>query len=187
MNAKLILFSNHIEWQAPNNVLIETLQQLQLMADPLPNRDDHYRSGERFMEHLTFVGCSPFIALQPEEAKANQTYCAIHLPQQSNHYYSAVDSMSTAPHCPHCRKAHPTWQTALQQWHKNQTQRWSCNICEKTSAPWQWNWRKQAAFGRSVIEILNIHPHEAIPSQALLDALHALNQTPWQYAYVREA
>ncbi len=185
MNAKLILFSSHIEWQAPNNSLAEILLEQQLMAKPLADKTNHHRSGEQFMEQLTFVGCSPFIALQPEEAEADQPYCAIHLPQPKN-YYSAVDSMNTPPRCPHCRKAHPSWQQAMQQWQQDQTQFWSCHVCEKTSAPWQWNWRKQAAFGRSVIEILNIHPHEAIPGQSLMDALQTLSQTPWQYAYVRE-
>jgi hypothetical protein len=63
------------------------------------------------------------------------------------------------------------------------TRPWTCPACGAASAPYQLNWRHNAGCGRLFVEIWGIHPHEAVPADALLACLHEHTAQHWSYCY----
>lgn len=156
---------------------ITALQDIGLISHKInrQDNDNHYYSGERFLDYIAYMGCAP--SIQFEAGGDNEDFCFIklHQYQKAKLIYSRTQSRS--PHCPACQKPVKDWQ------HSKTETTISCDHCHSTAGIEKFNWRKMAGFARLFIEITDIFPKEAIPQQMLLDKLAAKLGVDWAYFY----
>lgn len=139
---------------------------------------DHYLAGKSFLELLTFLGCAPNICLTPQESVK---YCHIVIrPVQPVSHCLGYTATAT-PRCPNCKNKIPHWKQI--QNHEQGATVCVCRHCQATTAMQDLNWKQECAYGCMAIEIINIHPFEAVPSENLLQALHDATGTGWNYSY----
>jgi hypothetical protein len=155
---------------------IASLQKIGLLAQRINSSDDNnYFIGDRFLEYIAYMGCSPAIQFEASENKSEFCHVKIH------HYESAKlifsQQHSRAPLCPNCNKA-------VTNWHANKTEsQIFCKQCNTTSHIDAFNWRKMAGYAQIFIEITDVFPKEAIPQQLLLNKLNEFFDVKWQYFY----
>lgn len=138
--------------------------------------DDVYLAGPAFLDLVMFLGCSPSVVLDPTEAVAGQPVCRLRL-----HHHNGVKFLSAAPgpavRCPHCRTpARVHGNAAHDSLHV-------CSHCGRSTAASGLDWRRGAGYGRFFLEISGIYPHEAVPSDKLLETLRDYAGTRWHYFY----
>jgi hypothetical protein len=181
-NALLVLCPDDPHWIPPDEQgLILLLQNIQLISTPL-DEQKHYLTGEKFLDLIAFMGCSPDIKLEPGEDK--RPFCHIHLQLHADRIEFHCGNRPHTPRCPECSSPVNLWQTRIKSWLEDDaTALWECEACGIKAAPWNYNWRKSAGFGRCFIEIRNIFPKEAIPQQHLLDTLNSHYGIKWHYFY----
>ncbi len=51
---------------------------------------------------------------------------------------------------------------------------------------WSWDWKQQGGFARLVIQVEEIFPGEAVPTDALLALLEHESGCAWRYFYVQD-
>lgn len=177
------------------DALAETLHSIGLIGKAFRHRDEvRYEAGQRFFQLLTFLGCSPAIEIElpidpsrREAACAEGHICHIRLFHNANSPSFRVNRHITPPRCPQCRKPEPQWQELINTWRSDPEQTaWNCSQCGHQGRVYDLNFRKTGAFGRVFVEIWGIYPSEAVPGEALLNSLGALNHCPWNYFYVQD-
>lgn len=168
---------------SPDNILsfTSTLQEINLISQPVNKKvsDDHFFTGNRFLDYIAYMGCSPAIQFEANlnGRDGNSDFCFIKI----HHYESAQLIVSRkqarAPHCPNCQKS-------VKNWAGNKTQsQIMCDQCNTRSNIEEFNWRKMAGYAQLFIEITDIFPKEAIPQPLLLDKLSAITDTTWLHFY----
>jgi hypothetical protein len=180
-NARLVLCPDQPDWTPPDDESLEQLlQSIQFIGEPF-NGNMQFLAGDRFLDLIALMGCSPGIKLEPDDDRA---FCYIRLIPGTESIEFHGGDRTHAPRCPQCRSAVADWESKISCWQENGAGTpWSCETCGHGAAPWDYNWRKSAGFGRCFIKISNIFPKEAIPQQQLLDALHSHYGVSWHYFY----
>ncbi len=153
-----------------------------------------YPTGEQFLQLLTFLGCSPAIELDlPEDAgtraQACDTgqVCHIRIDRSGDTLRFRADSRQAPPRCPACRQPVADWENCIEAWRSNPADNgWRCSHCDHRGRVFDLNFRKSAGFGHTFIEIWGIHPGEAVPVDALLDALEELGGCRWKTLYIND-
>jgi hypothetical protein len=194
--SKLLLLPADPDCPAPPlAALAATLQSIGLAGAPFRHpRGIGYRAGERFLQLITFLGCSPAVELElplatADRARACETgrVCHLRLSQSRNGIRFRADTRTPAPRCPQCRKPENRWRTLIESWQSAPEQtRWRCRECGYRGRLFDLNFRKGGGFGHTFIEIWGIHPAEAVPGEALLAALRELSDCDWNTLYIRE-
>lgn len=157
------------------SLFITQLQNNGLIAQAIIERKDSFYAGERFLDYIAYMGCSPTIQFEASDTSNNFCHIKIHQYDTAELIVSTIQTR--APHCPHCSKP-------VKNWLNTKTAKTiSCDLCNKTANIGDFNWRKMAGYARLLIEITDIFPKEAIPQQSLLDKLSGLTQVKWQYFY----
>jgi hypothetical protein len=139
-----------------------------------------YFVGSAFLDLVTFLGCSPSIALHPDE-DAGQGFCFIrmHALDQIPKLYSGSNTL--APLCKRCNQKRQDWFEGLQLPGEDGL----CSDCSRMDLVDLLAWRKRGALTRLAIEIMNIYPHEAVPSPALITQLEKDTAIKWGHAYLQ--
>ncbi|MDH5712033.1 MAG: hypothetical protein OEZ15_10285 [Gammaproteobacteria bacterium] len=174
-NASLVLHASDPDW-IPDNLeaLIHFLQQTELAGKCFNKNDHRFFVGEKFLDHISFMGCSPNIKLEDQGGDGKFTFIRV----STSKTVSALTSKhSFAPHCPQCKKPEKNWREFLKD---NQIK---CSGCQQTADAWQYNWRKSAGFGRCFIEVTDIYPKEAVPQPSLLGSLEKEFNVQWAYFF----
>jgi hypothetical protein len=157
--------------------LFKALRELGLIGACL-DRNQAYLLGEAFMQLITFMGCSPFIRLEPDES--GEPFCHLQVDGPLAEPMLLTGKNSLPPRCEACRKRIIDWQ-------KRPGQRATCPHCSHQQDPATYDFKQSAGFGRFLLKIENIFPQEAIPSPRLLDTLQqACNGNPWHYFYQQD-
>lgn len=171
-----------------------SLQEDGFIGDPATSaHGDFYPTGDRFLQLVSFLGCSPAIELDPpvdpaarDAAVLAGSFCHVVL-QCSDALLFRADPGTRPPRCPHCGQAVTDWADALQRWQADPAStQWSCAECEQAGDLTGWVFRKTAGFGKVFVEIRGIYPSEAVPGEALMNRLAAVTGGPWQYMYIKE-
>lgn len=123
---------------------------------------DCFEIGPKFLDHITYLGCSPTLH--------EQTY--ICFPQWPDQAYWRMTSHGRV-RCRHCK----------QSLGRDVLERGRCAHCAKALLPDGIIWRREGVYARCQIEVLNVDPHIAVPGQGLLDCLKQATGQAWQYAY----
>ena len=58
--------------------LLELLTEIGLVGDSLDKNGTYFTTGEQFLSHICFLGCSPSIELEP---LADQVFCYVRVPE----------------------------------------------------------------------------------------------------------
>jgi hypothetical protein len=165
---------------APELRCIEAvLQDLHVIAAPLAPR--RFAAGEGFPRHVIFAGCSPHLVMQPAD-DGDLAFChvALHGPFAAPRLVTGPNTVK--PRCPHCRRRFDDWRNRLPTWNGPAATA-VCDGCGTVQAPVRLDWRQHAVGGRVLIELRNVFPAEAMPSDTLLQRLHAATGTGWQYGW----
>ena len=174
-NASLVIYPTNPNWTSDNQEsLIKFLQEVGLAGEYLNKKENSFLVGEKFLDHISFMGCSPNIKLENENGDGKFTFIRVTTTETIT---ALTGKHSFAPHCPHCKKPEKNWRELLED---NQL---VCSQCQTTSDAWLYNWRKSAGFGRCFIEITDIYPKEAIPQPSLLDSLEKSFGVSWGYFF----
>jgi hypothetical protein len=132
--------------------------------------------GRHFLTLVMFLGCSPNIVIRPQNAAEGQPVSRLHY-----HLYRDTRFLSgrksPSARCPHCRApADGVVPSAPDR-------PFSCPQCGRVSAACVLDWRQSAGFGRCFLEITGIYPHEAVPSDRLMETLRGYSGSVWRYFY----
>ncbi|VAW70722.1 hypothetical protein MNBD_GAMMA09-2447 [hydrothermal vent metagenome] len=174
--SRIIFFPAAADQSIENSLIIATLIDIEF-ALPTIEKTHQHLPGERFLSLLTFLGCSPNINLSPTEG---ENYCAISLLKPTDCTVCLGFTQNSQPKCPNCKKRIANWKTADWQQKKHTCK---CDKCMTYTAYAELNWKHECGFGRCGFEISHIYPHEAVPTEQLLNALHQSTGSQWQYCY----
>lgn len=181
MNGSLYLSPKDIN-ASPDNpeALITILQELEIIG-PAINDEAEFAAGEGFPRHVVFAGCSPYLRFEPETPE-DKHYChvALHGPFKSAVLVTGENTVK--PRCPHCRKRFSDWKEQLEHWQTDGAIA-HCHSCNTDTPAIAIDWRQHAAAGRYLIELRNVFPGEASPSDNLIAALKKATGLDWQYAW----
>lgn len=170
---------------AEPKAIIAGLQGIGLVAQALETGPG-YLLGDRFMQLVTFMGCSPFIRLEPDASAEPFCHLLLHGPHERPRLLTGKNTRP--PRCGACRKRLKDWQADFDKWRRN-GDGWqvACPHCGVHQEPVSYDFRQSAGCGRLFLFIENIFPQEAIPSPSLLDTLKQTTEgKPWGYFYQQD-
>lgn len=160
---------------------LSELQETGFISGPVNEQaDSTFYTGERFLEHIAYMGCSPAVQFEPSED--SDGFCHIRLHQFEDAILIASRKQSRAPHCPSCNKPVKSFDPQ-HQGIDNTPAQIVCESCNTSSATPAFNWRKMGGYARTFIEVTDIFPKEAIPQQSFIDSLSTITGTQWHYFY----
>ncbi len=167
--------------------LIAMLQSLAFIDDSFEFEGKlHYRPGEDFLQLMTFLGCSPVVALG-EPGLTGEDFChvAFEGPEAETRFVGGRNVKP--PRCPACGHRFQQWQDLVDAWEDDREgYRLTCPECGSEQTVTALKWRQCAGFGRFFIKVWGIFEGEAVPSDRLLDALREHSGTAWSYFYYCE-
>lgn len=193
---KLILYPALADGPAIDSAaLLQQLEAIGLIGAAFRCQGEtRYLAGERFLQLVTFLGCSPLIELEPPvDADTREADCAtgrfchlrLALHRKDIRFRSSV--RAPLPRCPRCRQPETRWPELLQHWETHPGHsHWTCTACGHAGRLYDLNFRRHAGFARGFIEIWGIYPSEAVPGEALLSALQAFGDGGWRHMYIRD-
>jgi hypothetical protein len=175
-------------YQIPKDLaaLIADLHEIGFISAPLVGSGERYLLGDNFMQLVTFMGCSPFIQLEP--GAPEQPFCHFAIDGPSTRPRLLCGKNTTPPRCANCRKRLTEWHSTFEIW-RQQAPGWQANCphCGHAQDPATYDFRQSAGCGRLFLLLENIFPQEAIPAPALLDRLKtASGGHPWHYFYQQD-
>lgn len=162
--------------------LLRLLAEMQLIGEPLPGAAG-FLPGAAFARHVVFAGCSPHLVLAPPADGGG--FSAVRILGPHTAAVLLAGDNAVAPRCPACRARIDRWRERLGEWVARPATPWPCPACGHLSPASGLDWRSSAAAGRLFIEVGNVFPGEAVPSEALLEALRGLGGKPWRHAWIR--
>ncbi len=144
---------------------------------------DWYAAGPHLLDHVTFLGCSPVVRLAVT-CDEGPGFCRLRLPPPLPHPIWRGSLEGSAPRCPRCRTPEATWPLPLAAWESDPAaSQCTCSSCGYGAPLHRWRLREAAGFGRSFVELWGIHPGEAVPGEAFLDALAQCSGGSWCWFY----
>lgn len=179
---RLILYPQGLQTHVTPQALVNCLRKCQLISAPFEFEGHvHYLAGDKFIDHISFLGCSPFIQLEPPELEGSE-FCHVTLQFNDDVKFLGGENVR-APSCPACKARD---EQVLQTTANNElsaTTPWRCPQCGVEHLLHQLNWRQTAAFSRLSVEVWGVHEGEAVPNNGLMNALAAVTDGPWAYFY----
>ncbi|MBF0217970.1 MAG: hypothetical protein HQL49_00360 [Gammaproteobacteria bacterium] len=184
MLANILLFTPPAQAPLPpTGEIITTLQAIDFIGEPYPDRIGiDYQPGTALMQHLTFLGCSPALALGAPGINGD-AYCHIELlgPLATPRFIFGENLKPIA--CPHCRER---LSATLIKNSVDNLATLTCPHCQQRAPAATINWRKSAGCSRLFIKVWGIFDSEAIPNDSLLTPLGQLTDNiAWSYFYYR--
>ncbi|RKT44242.1 hypothetical protein [Thiocapsa rosea] len=159
--------------------------------DRIWDRECAYRVGPEFFELLAFVGCAVAIASDPQ---SDGPFCHVVIPPASVSPRGCLGRNTRAPRCPGCRARLSDWALRVEQFEQSARTPGSdrqhsavvCPSCGERRPMWSWDWKQQGGFARLLIQVEEIFPGEAVPTDALLALLERESGCAWRYFYVQD-
>jgi len=138
-----------------------------------------YAAGERFLDLIVFMGCSPAIKLQADEQGSD--WCYISFQQHSAPGRIYAGSLSRPARCSKCKTPLDTEQLFAY------LDKQSLPTCPQCQMQLDWpevSWNKTIGMARESIIVHNIFPHEAIPTDELINTINTASGISWRYFYI---
>ena len=175
MNGSLFLFPEDPAQSCDPDSLVPLLAQLGVIGAAL-DECGVFAAGEHFPRHVVYAGCSPHLRFEPAHP-GDRHFChvALHGPFEQPRVLTGANTVK--PRCPHCRARLGDWPQRLTR------EPQACPGCEALLKVTELDWRQHAAVGRCFIEMRNVFPGEASPSDQLLGSLQQHTDMPWNYAW----
>jgi hypothetical protein len=168
--------------QAPPMEALNTyLRDCGLLGEPLPG--GRFRVGERFLQLITFMGCSPHIELEPPTHGGS--FCHLRLLGPFTTARLLLGRNTQPPRCHACRSRVSRWQEQLPGWCERPAEPTvTCPRCGHRQRPVDLGWRQSGGFGRCFIQVEEVFPGEAVPVPGLIQGLRRISGCPWGYFYI---
>jgi hypothetical protein len=158
------------------SVIKQALKDIDLVAEEFSNAK--YYTGTAFLSLVSFLGCAPNINLSPKDG---DNYCYIEIQNSISEAKILGHTLSVIPRCPNCKHKFIDWQSISKfSFAKTSINCPECNVLLKMS---DLKWRLEGGYGLFHIAIIHIHPHEAVPSEKLLQTLEQATGFAWHYFY----
>ena len=154
------------------------------LGAPLEGLMDAYAVGERFLQLITFAGCSVRIELSPD---GDSPFCHVRYAGPFDQPHILIGHNTRALRCRSCRSPLQGWREDLAQWRRDRTMDIPCPACSESRPPWAYDWREKAGFGRFFIQIEEVFPGEASPTPELTKLLEFTADSQWSHFYVQDA
>jgi len=144
-----------------------------------------YLIGEHFLKIVTFLGCSPHLAIElPEKIADWKNFCYLEIRQhQSPYFFKGLNRPKAS--CPHCQSRLALSLSDMEQWQVG-TMDTRCPKCQNSSLVENLKWRHSAGFGLLFIVIHSVYPSEAVPTEKLLGLLNIDTPDVWDYFYYEQ-
>jgi hypothetical protein len=124
------------------------------------------------------------VEFEPESPGSEQ-FCHVGM-QVSDKLQFRGGPQQVQVHCRQCRHRETDWSGIIEDWQADRKNyRYTCPECDAQTPATGLNWRKTGAFARLFIELYNIYPHEAVPTDGILKRLREITGVEWKYIYVR--
>lgn len=172
----------HPTSQPPSDLqaLLKRLSDTGLIGTPLPQPSNGFLAGPRFLQRITFLGCSPNLPL-PGNSESARATCTVQLLGPYPAERLITDHNCRPPRCHGCGHSFREWRDRITQadWQVD------CPEC-KQAAEWpELNWRQTAGAARLFIAISQVFPGEAVPTGGLLETLRE-GSGDWAYFYAQQ-
>jgi hypothetical protein len=178
-NGSLILHpKNPAENPVPTAGLMRHLGAIGLLGAPLDKENSVFRVGSRFLQLISFLGCSPYLQLDPP-GDGSDNFCHIIVRGPFESPKLLYGEGAHPPRCPSCGALMKQWKEGVD------SGLIGCGECGSKHPPGSIAWGKQAGYGRLFVEIRNIFPGEAIPVAELMSALQDLGIGEWGYFFLQ--
>ena len=168
--------------------LLHTLARLDFIStDFLLDERTHYHTGPAFLDHISFLGCSPAIELaapaQDAEAAARAgRFCHLHL-----HEATKLPRLRIRPgQRPRCRQCRTDIEPESLLSLNASSVTLTCPGCRRQIEPERLNWRQSGAIARIFLDIWSIHIAEAVPTDLLLQQLGHTTGGRWDFFYIED-
>ena len=168
--------------------LVGMLQSLEFIDGTIEfEGNTHYRPGEDFLQLMTFLGCSPVVALG-EPGLTGEDFCHVAFQGPETQTVFIGGRNVKPPRCPTCGHRYQQWQELVSAWeHAGETYMPTCPDCGSEHPLSALKWRQCAGFGRFFIKVWGIFEGEAVPSDRLMAALEQHSGMAWSYFYYQKA
>lgn len=187
----LIIHPETAETEIAEADLVESLRVQGLIAGTFRDHGrQYYLAGERFLESIVFLGCSPQLRLSPPQgddpAGQQEEFCHVQIEATPGRTQFLGMDNTREPICPNCGCRVTDWREMVHTWtHNPADYHWQCPGCSTRWPVAALNWRKSAGFARCALLIWGVHESEAVPAEPLLSRLRGLTGSPWRYFYAR--
>ena len=160
------------------DTLIAVLEALQIIGAPMNEQPGVrvFHAGDGFAHHVVYAGCSPHLRFEPKhEGDLHFCHVALHGPFEQALVLTGENTVK--PRCPHCRQRLSDWAERLGDTPS------PCPGCGAEIATTELDWRQHAAVGRCFVEMRNVFPGEASPSDQLITELQQASGFAWRHAW----
>lgn len=165
--------------------ILKALRELEMLgtAFQLDGRQ-HFLPGSAFLEHLSFLGCAPAIALEPppeaaEAAARAGRFCHLHLYPVTPQTRIRIRA-GQWPRCRGCRTDIGSGVTATDPGEV------ICPGCGARTQAVDLNWRQAGGIARIFLDVYGIHTGEAVPGDRLLSGLAQASGGTWTFFYIED-
>ena len=148
----------------------------------LVDAQQRYYIGDKFLQMLTFMGCSPHIEIEPREP-GSIDFCHIVFSEISENVLFRHHERDVFARCPECGRRDSNWLEYISVWTEKPDADYVCPSCASMISPYAIRWKNSAGFARLFIDILSVYPHEAVPTEQLLSLLKKATGQDWVYFY----
>lgn len=183
---RLVLYPRQANTVISESVLAEALAKIGFIDGPfMLEGDKRYFAGEHFIDHISFLGCSPNINLQPAEPGQDEDteFCHVSFFLADTPMFLAGDNLMP-PSCPSCRKRQQSGDLGISVWQTvTEDMNWQCEHCGMEHPYAALNWRHTAAIAQTSVHVWGVHESEAVPNESLMNCLRALDVGEWEYFY----
>lgn len=157
------------------DTVADTLRVLEVIGAGIGEQT--YRVGSGFSQHVVFAGCSVQLVTDPPAGGGPEfSHLVLHGPFQTPLLVTAATQVR--PRCPRCR--HRVDRVAIP---LEAQATWTCPACSFVSAACELDWRHYGLCGRVLIEVVNVFPGEASPSDTLMRAIEDATSVAWRHAW----
>ncbi len=165
----------------PAQAVVAALTELQMIGPP--HGEATWLAGDALLRHITFAGCSPYLALTPPP-DGGTDFCHVALLGPSAQPRIITGPNTLNPRCPTCKARVKDWAPLAERFDADPAAPWTCPSCNAGHRIDTLRWRQHAAFGRLLVEIRSVFPAEGVPSDELLETLgKACGMDSWQFAW----
>ncbi len=154
------------------------LREAGFIGAPLGGEINGFLTGERFLQRVSFLGCSPFLRLEPP-ADGSDRFCHVRFLGPYPAIRLLHGTNTRPPPCPGCGQRIGNWHEAL----AATGGEIDCPHCGRHATLTELDWQRNAGAGRFFVEVREVFPGEAVPLPGLMELLRGAGGA-WDYFYL---
>jgi len=179
-----LLLTMQAPFALPDRTVLEAVLATKgFLGARLASRADAFLVGDRFLQLVTFAGCSVRVELSPTDGSP---FCHIRIAGPFGSPIFVHGRNTRPPRCPICRSPLQDWKLPLALWEPVAAADIQCSACGGKKPPWDFDWKEKAGFGRLLVQVEDVFPGEATPTPELMNLLTRSAQGEWCHFYIQD-